>query len=794
MGKGNRNRENNAQGRVAVAAKKKKRPTSEWLPSVIAVVVVVAILAGVLFSVLLDNGIFMRNRVLVKSKTGKFDVNQQMATYIAWQTEYNWAAQVYLYKAQYGYDIETEDENAKIKLSDYYTSGEEFDQSSYEQYAMSRAWEQVSKNLRDCVDENMDTILTYVAVADAAYEAGVRLDKTDKADFNETAENFLDIRDSLREAFYYYNYGIDISKDIKKRDIKNALELMTMYTKYGTMMQAEMEGDVTSSDRESYRDENPDSFYKIDYLTYNVKTEDEAKAILAGITDAESFKSLVIKNYLDNNYKTLYNQLTTQKTAADLLEELGDKTDTESGTALSDFLKDNQFDAEKMIQKDDAAENQKVRDWLFESKRKQFEKTTVATDDGIYVVVYLSEEAPGDETTEVKARYKYLPFAEGEAHGEDAAFKQNVLTYVTQSKQETPVYPEVSYQTAYAAANAFLTEWEGKSATDIKAAIEALEGFASAKNVTSSTSSVPQTVRDAATAEDLEKSKLYVVPVPEEGDEDYNKLATHYVYIVTDEEDGTLLTYAAIEGDLYYELINDLCEGLDAVYPEESKTASYKSEATAGSYEEWLSEVKEGGFVSVRTENEAKYFEKKGTKDGDPSTWDIYVVVKNEMATDSMLYLDTKVVVSGGYYLFNKEDYAAEAQKALETLGDKTEVELLSALTAINSAATTSTAFPEDESDVAEDQKMKAEVKEWLFSPDRTPNSVATFSNAEGNGTYVAVFIEKATAWEISAKSGFVSEKLDEWMKGLASEYSVREKTLAKLGEPTTEAATTAAA
>ncbi len=786
MGKGNRNRENNAQGRVAVAAKKRKKPVSDWLPSVIAIVVVVAILAGVVFSLMLDNGIFMRNRTLVKSKTGKFDVNQQMATYMAWQSEYNWATQVYYYASQ-GYNIENEDSNAKIKIASYLSSNGQFDQTKCEQYALMRAWEKVTNNLRDSVDSNMSSVLTYVAVADAAYEAGIRLDKTDKADFNQTAENFLDIRDGFRQALY--SMGIDISMDIKKGDIKDALELMTMYTKYGTMMQAEFEGAVTSADREGYRDANPENFYKIDYLTYTgVLTEEEAKAI-AGATDPATFKSLVAKNYLETNYKSFFNKLL----ANDLLGKLGDATDNENGTALTDKMNENVFEAEATMKKDGTTDAEKdLSTWLFTTGRKQFDKGMVKGKDGCYyVVVYLSDTPVTTATTEVKARYKLINEA-GDVVGEDANFKSNIITYVAQSKLDNPVYPEVAYQTAYDQAVAFLSAQSGKSAADIKAAIEAVTGSASVKNVTSSSpeTTIPSIVRDAALASTTEKGKAYVVPVAGEDMTNYDKITSHYVYVVTDETDGTYITYAEFKGERYYELIDDLRDGLNAIYPEDSKTASYKANATAGSYEAWLSEVKEGSFISARTENEANYFKKETTSNGTTTTtWDVYMVVKNEKATASMLYLDTDIMVSGGYYLYDKEAHATEAQKALETIGQKTEIELLNAMSAVNENAVTSTTIAFDESDVEESKKMDANLKAWLFSDERTPNSVATIANAEGTGTYVAVFVEKATAWEISAKSGFVSEKMEKWMKDLSAGYAVRDKALAKLGEPTTTAA-----
>ena len=91
MGKGRRNRERNLQDRLtSPVAKnlknKKKSGTPSWLPSAIAILVVVVILLPLIISGVQESGFFPRHRILIESQTGDFDVNQQMATFIAWES------------------------------------------------------------------------------------------------------------------------------------------------------------------------------------------------------------------------------------------------------------------------------------------------------------------------------------------------------------------------------------------------------------------------------------------------------------------------------------------------------------------------------------------------------------------------------------------------------------------------------------------------------------------------------------------------------------------------------------
>ena len=145
-------------------------------------------------------------------------------------------------------------------------------------------------------------------------------------------------------------------------------------------------------------------------------------------------------------------------------------------------------------------------------------------------------------------------------------------------------------------------------------------------------------------------------------------------------------------------------------------------------------------------------------------------------------------VVKGGYLAFTKSTFADDAKAALDTIKGKTDLELLNALSALDSAATVSTALK-----IADVTAKDQNLSDWLFSDERQANDTAVVTSKDGKSAYVAVFSEKAEQWASTAKTNYVTEKLQEWADALAEKYTPNEKGLNKLGEPTTTVDTTTA-
>ena len=317
MGKGSRNRQNHYMDRQENPAKyqkknNKKKP--QWLGSAIALAIVVAILVGVGAYIVASNGIIKRGRVLIESETGKYDLNQQTITYLAWQSQYASAYYEYLYY-QYGIMEDT------YGITSTYSSGDEF--------AIVAAQTAVQQQLRDCVDSMIDQLLAYVAVCDEAHRNGVKLDDADMESVDSGIAQLKEMQAAYGFESLNQFLGTAMGQGMKKSDVEKALKIVALYNKYCTQIQGDFEKVVTLADVEGYRDANPEDFFKIDYLTF--AADDQALADqLAACKTAEEFKSLVLTNHLDKNYKTAYNKYTTQETAKTELASISGKINSEN--------------------------------------------------------------------------------------------------------------------------------------------------------------------------------------------------------------------------------------------------------------------------------------------------------------------------------------------------------------------------------------------------------------------------------------------------------------------------------
>ena len=287
MGKGSRNRQlrTQSEGLNPVKLKKKqKKQAPKWLTPLIVWVVVAAILVGVIASAIADIGIVRRNRLIVESTTGKYDVTQQVATFIAWQNIYYNSYYYYQY-ASIGY---IDDKNV-TKLY-----------SSADSYALAAAQYSIQDTLRNSVEEILESLVDYVAVCDAAYNAGITLSDEEKAEINSTVDWLKSMQTSLGFATFNGFLKGAIDTGVRKSDVVDALEIVTLYNKYCTILEEGYENAVTLADLDVFRKENPQDFYKIDYLGFNA-TDKEFAEQLKACTSAEQFRELIIKNHFDNN-------------------------------------------------------------------------------------------------------------------------------------------------------------------------------------------------------------------------------------------------------------------------------------------------------------------------------------------------------------------------------------------------------------------------------------------------------------------------------------------------------------
>ena len=159
-----------------------------------------------------------------------------------------------------------------------------------------------------------------------------------------------------------------------------------------------------------------------------------------------------------------------------------------------------------------------------------------------------------------------------------------------------------------------------------------------------------------------------------------------------------------------------------------------------------------------------------------------------------MLYINTDTVVNGGYLLFTD---AKKAEDAAASLAGKTGTELLEALGALTSdksgaSVQTSVSYTKDAL-----TSVNEDLANWFFDSARKGNEIKLIpvkgSDDKVTANYVAVYVDSAESWARTARTNLLSEQVTDMIKELASSYTVSEKTLQKLGTPSTTAATTAA-
>ena len=754
MGKGSRNRQIHLQEKIDHPEKyRKKKQVPKWLTPLIGLVLVAAILVGVVASVITNNGIIKRNSILLESKSGKFDVNQQMATFIAWQNIY-YSSYTYWYYCQYGIYEDTDNITKTFE--------------SAEQYALAVAQAGVTTQLRDCIDDIVESLKIYVAVCDEARKNNVTLGEKELAEVEQSIDDIKKMQTNYGYTTLKAFLKRCIGTGMKEKDIRAALKLTALYNKYVEQTELALESAVQLSDLEAFRNQNPEQFFKIDYLTFAADNKELADQLKA-CTTAEAFKKLVMDNHLANNYKAAYNKYTTTQTATEEFATITGKTDANNETALTAALDAINADPSKNFNStDDFTGKTELKDWLFSAKRKSFDTDMIPTENGIYLVAFFSNE-PNTQT--VMARVKFIAFSEGETHGEDTSFKANILEHIAQSKQETPAYPEVSYKKASEKANAFRDEL----LANIDTIAEKIEAQNPTKKTgitskTTATADLPKQIIEAVTAEEPTVGKLLTA-------DDGNACYVIYVTAV-DTDKKASISYVTFKHDLYYQVITELQTSLDKVYPTE-KVGNYKANAAAGTFEAWLSELSDKtALTSARNEGDTNYFET--TKDN-VTTYNVYMVVNTPM------YLETELLVNGAYLKLTGSAHIAELQQALAALEGKSGKDLVDALSAHNASTTVSDAISKSTADTSD-----AKLGEWFFAPERIAGEVGGIASTDGKSAFVAIYLGKDETWKVNAKNGYVTEQIDAWMKALAAEYTVNERVLNRIGEPTPEETTAA--
>ncbi len=316
MGKGKRNRLLHVEDN-AVAPKKQNKAKKQfimpvWAKRAICIALLVAVLAGIIVAAVIGGGAILRGRVVVESKTGKYDMNQQMATFILWQTMFQQAS----YEWQNAYYQQYFGGTKNEILTKY---------QSPEQYGITMAAYYTKEALNSGLTSIKDYLIELVAGADAAEKAGLKFDAQDKESVQDVVSWMQNIYVNLG-----FNYsGIPfknflseyVGETFKTSDIEDAAKIMIMYSKYSDYVSFNMQDDPSKETLQDYILKNPAGFFETKYYSFTSADQAMIRDFFTDEFMTERFESTVAKYYANVDRLAVMNLKDEALTAK--LAELG---------------------------------------------------------------------------------------------------------------------------------------------------------------------------------------------------------------------------------------------------------------------------------------------------------------------------------------------------------------------------------------------------------------------------------------------------------------------------------------
>ncbi len=849
MGKGNRSRDGRDDSILTKTQKPKKqkrghRPLPKWLvPTLVSIVAVVVVFA-IVFAALVNNGVFKRNNVLVKSQQqSKFTVNQMAAQIMLWYSGWVQGQNAYY---------------STISTSTEYNQNTEF----------SWCWAYASTsqtNLKETIADSADWLEEMVALCDWGLKNNVPFTAEDE----ETAyETFVSAFRSQAKSYYKYanevgfpndageteKFPYDYSsyvdypsypyfsgflrnifgKGISGADFHRAANILTYASRVKTLKEAEYwNADETTVDEELK--ENPGNYYSADYLKY---TADEFALTLelikaaGGEDGVNAYKKLIVQHYIEENYFGEYNKLFANK----LLDALKDKTGDDlaaaleaNGLAAIDLEKpavepaaeggeegegegdaepaeggeegDGEGDAEPAEGgEEEGGLTKKQSDWLFNKDRAANNMGVITEEDGSSTLLVITDVTKDDDgnVTAVKAVVKN--FSETLSEDELNVLFNEVCHHLDLPHDDAHAdeeAPEGDAEPAEGEGEGDAEPAEGGEEGDGEPAegeeepaeedtvwddlVEAME--AGAKN------ELPKEATIAYTkAADLDK-KVEDTKTALEAKETVDDKVSYLKDEGASENLGTTADNQNIAAEIKA-----------VIFPEEGTVEAGLVQIVE------VEGVKHLIYVSeVKTDGEGEAAKTLVTfYDYTPSEYstEFQKWLFAEVDTDSMIssravgktfydeetgavYIITRALGLGvdavrGAYASFTSLDAAQAAK--EQLKGLTGIELVNKLAEIKSDATAS-------SKITEASISSETLKAWLFSDERAENDydVIYEEDEKGNvlnGIYVAVYLAKTSEGESDARSTIADEKADDFAHELAESgnYKLNEKALAKVG------------
>jgi hypothetical protein len=790
----------------------------KWATWTICSVVLVLVVAAIILQAMAGNGVFLRTQVLVQSSES-YEMNRQMATFIAWQNLYQQSYQDWYY-AYYGLTSDTNNITKKYE--------------SPVQYAIETSGTYTKGMLRDVIDVYADYLAELVAGADAGVKAGLKLDANDQIAIDEMVDWVKGIKDSAVPTATVNGFlDFYVGEGVSEKDVKDAAELMAMYTKYCDYKKFNMDSEPTKNTLLSFVAKNPVEHYEAIYRAYEAKNEEQAKKFESVKTEAE-FTQLVVDILMEENYNDLVLSIFANPDATkdkDALTKAKNDAKVEATkNALNEKLAElgiTSAEYKKTLIKNDKGtttdtkytpeiKDSQLATWLYDTKRVDGDFAVVTGEDSIFLAYIFAKSAnvEGDSNSSV-VKAGWIEYTVEDYATETEGFKAALVKDLISEKREDTTEHKSADDYAKELLES-LKKSKGNITATLPNVSEVKTAVKTVKPASNSSSSSSSSNTNKNTAPDAIIEKLYNSGETVKKDEYYQADAngTSYVIKVT-AISGTNYTvdYAILKDSDYYSIFRSIKGKMDSAYPLTAPTLKHpdltkdEDEKTV-TFEEWICEATlteesasaPASLTFKRAANEVKWFKKVTTSTSNNTTTEKTTYTAYIVLTPMKMTEDKDATAYGGYLKYNSE---ADANAALAALNGKTGFDLWHAFKALS---VTTPATKEGESDTVTSATIEtkiekdttafdATVRDWFFATGRAADQTAVVKGKDNN-FYLVYYKSAAEAWDRDVKDEWIVAEMEDLLHTLIEDggYHLDKAVLDKIGAPTATTESTTAA
>ena len=331
MGKSNRIRKDRANVTLSgVKSRKKSQGMPSWAINLITIAITALILVSVVLSIMSANGVFGRMQTALKSEHFRVDAN--MMNYY-FRTQYDSFVQNNSSSLSY-YGLDT-----GVSLKEQYIGGSEGeDAETWFDYIMGQTTMQV------------EDILVY---CEEAYERGMELDDADK----EYIDEQIAMYETYAQLYQYSNANSYLAamygKGMKEKDVRNAMELMTLASKCSEVIGEEVNDSILDSEIEAEYASNKLNYDRVDYHYYTLSVSYDD--IVVDVLGKKDYKAEEVEAKSAEIIEKYKQEIEFTRINAELLKNA--KTKDAFETAIAGYVVEDIYDEyyESYITSDDVA-------------------------------------------------------------------------------------------------------------------------------------------------------------------------------------------------------------------------------------------------------------------------------------------------------------------------------------------------------------------------------------------------------------------------------------------------------